>query len=79
MPGVRSTPVIIGIGIHRERTDDPRDTAEPYRLMVEAVRHARAVLGEIRKVQGMGQEVELAAIDCAPDILGEHAQKFGLR
>ena len=64
MPGVRSTPVIIGIGIHRERTDDPRDTAEPYRLMVEAVRQAardagsEALLADIESIavpQGMWQ------------------------
>ncbi|MCI0433892.1 MAG: hypothetical protein L0271_09590, partial [Gemmatimonadetes bacterium] len=34
------TPVIIGVGFDRERTDDPRASSEPYRLMARAVRRA---------------------------------------
>lgn len=39
------TPVIVGIGFVQERYDDPALCAEPYRLMVEAVRRAAADAG----------------------------------
>lgn len=37
---VPNTPVIIGIGFHQERIDDPTQCAEPYQLMVRAARRA---------------------------------------
>jgi acetyl-CoA C-acetyltransferase len=40
-----STPVIVGVGFHQERTTDPRECSEPYQLMVRAVRHAAADAG----------------------------------
>jgi acetyl-CoA C-acetyltransferase len=58
------TPVIVGIGFHSERTDDPLASSEPYRLMVEAVRRAaedagsERVLADIESIsvpQGMWQ------------------------
>ncbi len=58
------TPVIIGIGFHRERTDDPRESSEPYQLMVQAVRAAardagsEALLARLESIsvpQGMWQ------------------------
>jgi acetyl-CoA C-acetyltransferase len=39
------TPVIVGIGFHQERFDDPTQCAEPYQLMVRAVRNAAADAG----------------------------------
>lgn len=39
------TPVIIGVGFHQERDDDPTRCAEPYALMVQAVRAAAADAG----------------------------------
>ena len=39
------TPVIVGIGFHQERNDDPTQCAEPYQLMVRAVRNAAADAG----------------------------------
>lgn len=39
------TPVVIGVGFHREPNDDPLACQEPYRLMVEAVRRAAADAG----------------------------------
>jgi acetyl-CoA C-acetyltransferase len=35
-----NTPVIVGVGFTQERSEDPAACAEPYRLMVEAVRRA---------------------------------------
>jgi len=35
-----NTPIIIGIGFHQEHIDDPTQCAEPYQLMVQAVRNA---------------------------------------
>ena len=58
------TPVIVGIGFHQERTDDPLESSEPYRLMVHAVRRAAedagstallAQLDSISVPQGMWQ------------------------
>ncbi|MBI1814887.1 MAG: hypothetical protein HYR72_07915 [Deltaproteobacteria bacterium] len=40
-----NTPVIVGIGFHQERTDDPTQCAEPYQLMVRAVRSAASDAG----------------------------------
>ncbi|MFN8641320.1 MAG: hypothetical protein U0802_06550 [Candidatus Binatia bacterium] len=40
------TPVIVGIGFHLERDDDPSRCAEPYQLMVRAVRAAAADAGD---------------------------------
>jgi acetyl-CoA C-acetyltransferase len=40
-----NTPVIVGIGFHQERMDDPTQCAEPYQLMVRAVRNAAADAG----------------------------------
>lgn len=34
------TPVIVGVGFHQERSDDPAECVEPYQLMVRAVRAA---------------------------------------
>jgi acetyl-CoA C-acetyltransferase len=33
-----NTPVIVGIGFRQERSDDPTECAEPYELMVRAIR-----------------------------------------
>ena len=35
-----NTPVIVGIGLHQERIEDPTQCAEPFQLMVRAVRNA---------------------------------------
>jgi len=35
-----NTPVIVGIGFHQEKSEDPAECAEPYQLMVRAVRRA---------------------------------------
>ena len=35
-----NTPIIVGIGFHQERIDDPTQCAEPYQLMVRAVCNA---------------------------------------
>ena len=35
-----NTPVIVGIGFHQEKSEDPTKCAEPYQLMVRAVRRA---------------------------------------
>jgi acetyl-CoA C-acetyltransferase len=57
-------PVIIGVGFHQERTEDPRDCSEPYQLMVRAVRRAAedagsdALLAQLESIsvpQGMWQ------------------------
>lgn len=57
-----NTAVIVGIGFHQEKREDPTASAEPYQLMVEAVRRAaddagsRALLGAIESIsipQGM--------------------------
>lgn len=40
MAAPSTTPVIVGIGFHREQDDDPDACREPYQLMVEAVRRA---------------------------------------
>jgi len=40
-----NTPVIVGIGFHQERIDDPTQCAEPYQLMVRAVRNAAGDAG----------------------------------
>ena len=40
-----NTPIIVGIGFHQERIDDPTQCAEPYQLMVRAVRTAAADAG----------------------------------
>jgi acetyl-CoA C-acetyltransferase len=59
-----STPVIVGIGFHQERLDDPTQCAEPYQLMVRALRNAAddagsaALLTQIESIsvpQGMWQ------------------------
>ncbi len=39
------TPVIVGVGFHQEKLEDPTISREPYALMVEAVRHAAADAG----------------------------------
>lgn len=39
------TPVIVGVGFHVERDDDPTRCVEPYQLMVRAVRAAAADAG----------------------------------
>lgn len=41
------TPVIVGIGFHQERLDDPTQCVEPYQLMVRAVRNAAADAGRV--------------------------------
>ncbi|MBX3026377.1 hypothetical protein KF840_15825 [bacterium] len=40
-----TTPVIVGVGFHQEREDDPSRCLEPYQLMVRAVRAAVADAG----------------------------------
>jgi hypothetical protein len=35
-----NTPLIVGIGFHQERMDDPTQCSEPYQLMAQAVRAA---------------------------------------
>jgi acetyl-CoA C-acetyltransferase len=40
-----NTPVIVGIGFQQERMDDPTQCAEPYQLMVRAVRNAATDAG----------------------------------
>jgi acetyl-CoA C-acetyltransferase len=40
-----NTPVIVGIGFYQERIDDPTQCAEPYQLMVRAVRNAASDAG----------------------------------
>ncbi len=35
-----NTPVIVGVGFYQEKNDDPLECAEPYQLMVQAVRNA---------------------------------------
>jgi acetyl-CoA C-acetyltransferase len=39
------TPVIVGVGVHQERLDDPAQSSEAYRLMVQAARNAAADAG----------------------------------
>jgi acetyl-CoA C-acetyltransferase len=41
-----TTPVIVGIGFHQDRHDDPAQCREPSQLMVEAVRAAAADAGD---------------------------------
>jgi acetyl-CoA C-acetyltransferase len=57
-----NVPVIVGVGFEQETSEDPRQCAEPYRLMVRAVRRAAAdtgggaLLGQIESIsvpQGM--------------------------
>ncbi|MBI3784517.1 MAG: hypothetical protein HY270_14070 [Deltaproteobacteria bacterium] len=59
-----NTPIIVGIGFHQERIDDPTQCAEPYQLMVRAVRNAagdagsNALLRQLESIsvpQGMWQ------------------------
>jgi len=59
-----NTPVIVGIGFYQERTDDPRQSLEAYRLMERAVRlaaddaGAEALLAQIESIsipQGLWQ------------------------
>lgn len=59
-----NTPIIVGIGFQQERMEDPTQCAEPYQLMVRAVRNAAAdagstvLLKEIESIsvpQGMWQ------------------------
>ena len=45
-----NTPVIVGVGFHQEKLEDPTVSAEPYRLMVEAVRTAAADAGPVEPV-----------------------------
>lgn len=49
MPTVRdlppNTPVIVGVGFFQQKLEDPHASAEPYALMVEAVRRAAADAG----------------------------------
>lgn len=39
------TPVIVGVGFHQERLDDPTQSSEAYQLMVQAARDAAADAG----------------------------------
>ena len=48
-----TTPVIVGVGFCQEKRDDPTTSAEPYRLMVEAVRAAAADAGSDRLLPGI--------------------------
>jgi len=63
-PLAPNTPVIVGIGFHQERMEDPTQCAEPYQLMVRAVRRAvddagsQKLLDQIESIsvpQGMWQ------------------------
>jgi len=53
-----NTPVIVGIGFQQERIDDPTQCAEPYQLMVRAVRDAAADAG----APGLVKEVESISV-----------------
>jgi acetyl-CoA C-acetyltransferase len=53
MPTSPRTPVIVGVGFHQERTADPLESSEPYRLMVRAVRRAAADAGCERLAAGI--------------------------
>lgn len=48
------TPVIIGVGQHLNRADDPADAVEPVGLMVEALRAAEADSGSGRALASAG-------------------------
>jgi acetyl-CoA C-acetyltransferase len=59
-----NTPIIVGIGFHQERMEDPTQCAEPYQLMVRALHNAAddagsaALLQQIESIsvpQGMWQ------------------------
>lgn len=52
------TPVIVGIGFHMERHDDPAQCVEPYQLMVRAVRNAAADAGD----PGLPAQLESIAV-----------------
>lgn len=46
MSGIAAqTPVIVGVGFHQERFDDPERSSEAYRLMVHAARNAATDAG----------------------------------
>jgi len=48
-----NTPIIVGIGFHQERIEDPTRCAEPYRLMVQAVRNAADDAGSEALLKGI--------------------------
>jgi acetyl-CoA C-acetyltransferase len=45
------TPVVIGVGFHQERSDDPLASPEPYQLMARAVRRAAEDAGSERLLE----------------------------
>lgn len=64
MPLAPNTPVLVGVGFHQEKSDDPTQCSEPYRSMVQAVRKAAVDAGaaditrefeSIAVLQGMWQ------------------------
>ena len=52
------TPVIVGVGFHQERTEDPLECSEPYRLMVRAVRNAAIDAGS----EGLLEQIESISV-----------------
>lgn len=46
-----NTPVIIGVGFRQEKSDNPQDCPEPYRLMVDAIRDAANDAGSTALVE----------------------------
>lgn len=48
-----TTPVIVGVGFHQERHEDPTQCVEPYQLMVRAVRAAAADAGRAAVVSDL--------------------------
>ncbi len=49
-----NTPIIVGVGFQQEKLEDPTASAEPYRLMVEAVRKAAADACRAPSMHGSG-------------------------
>lgn len=75
-----TTPVIVGVGFHQEKTENPLESSEPYELMVRAARRAaddagcNELLAEIESIsvpQGMWQyrnpgKLVADALGCSP-------------
>jgi acetyl-CoA C-acetyltransferase len=56
--GPHPIPVIVGVGFHQERTNDPLESSEPYQLMVRAVRRAAEDAGS----DGLLRQIESIAV-----------------
>ncbi len=51
-----NVPVIVGVGFHQERNEDPTQCSEPYQLMVQAARAAAADAGSeelLRRIESV--------------------------